>query len=169
MARSTCSRKPARSARVFESGSGLPAARGTRPALMLAAAMLLLTALPGQARGDAADLQQAITDLSSQAKDKARMDTLGAAKIELSQIGTWLDDASNAVKEEDEEKCRKALDRIRAQIALVDQLIALSQLDAKAKQVESALAEAKKAVSVAKRELEDKTARARALKMTQAR
>lgn len=138
-----------------------------RFAPMLATATLLLTALPGSARADSADLKQAIADLSSQAKDKTRMDTLGASKVELSQIGTWLDEASNAVKEDEEQKCRKALDRSRAQLALIDQQIALSQLEAQAKQAESALAEAQREVAKAKRELDDKTAKARALKMSQ--
>jgi multidrug resistance efflux pump len=138
----------------------------TRTALVIAI-VALLGALVGDARGDAADLKQANADLSSQAKDKTRMDTLGAAKIELSQIGTWLDEASNAVKEDDEEKCRKALDRIRAQLALVDQQVALSQLEGRAKQLDAAVAEARKAGAAAKRELEDKQAKLRAIKITQ--
>jgi hypothetical protein len=142
-------------------------ALSTRLALMLSAALALLTTLPGPARGDATDLKQTIADLSSQAKDKTRMDTLGVAKIELSQVRTWLDDASNAVKEDEEEKCRKALDRIRAQIELVDQLVVLSQLEAQAKRVAAALAKAEKALSEAQRELEDKRAKVRALRMTQ--
>jgi chromosome segregation ATPase len=138
----------------------------TRAGLALTAT-LLLSALGGAARAGDADLKQAIADLSAQAKDKARMDTLGASKVELSHIGTWLDEASNAVKEEAEEKCRKALDRVRAQIALVDQQVALSQLEAKAKRLDAALADANKALSAAKRELEDKQAKMRAMKMTQ--
>ena len=140
----------------------------TRGALLLGV-VAALGAIAGDARGDAADLKQAIADLSSQAKDKTRMDTLGAAKIELSQVGSWIDEASNAVQEKAEKKCRTALDRIRAQLVLVDQRIALSQLEAQAQQLETSLAEAKKASAAAKRELEDKQAKLRAIRITQPR
>ena len=101
-----------------------------RMALLLLPTMVatMMMVRAGPALADAADLQQAISDLGSQASDKERIDAENAARIELNEVRTWLQDATNKLKEEEEEWCRLVLERVRAQLRMVDQLISLSSL-----------------------------------------
>lgn len=111
------------------------------------------------------DLSQTISDLRSQASDKEKMDALGATRVELSQIRTWLNDATNAVKEEAEERCRRVFELVRAQLKLVDELTALSKIENEAKRLAQAIAKAKHSYQSAKSQLEGKQAELRALKL----
>jgi chromosome segregation ATPase len=127
------------------------------------ALVLALMAAPAQAED--ADLQQTLSDLTSQTADKEKMDTLGATRVELSQTRGWLDAATNAIKEEAEEKCRRFFDLVRAQLKLLDELIALSKLEEEANQLDQAIAAAQQNFQAAKSQLEDKQAQIRALKI----
>jgi hypothetical protein len=127
------------------------------------ALVLALMAAPAQAED--ADLQQTLSDLTSQTADKEKMDTLGATRVELSQTRGWLDAATNAIKEEAEEKCRRFFDLVRAQLKLLDELIALSKLEEEANQLDQAIAAAEQNFRAAKSQLEDKQAQIRALKI----
>jgi len=126
--------------------------------------LLLLLLSASAARAQDEDLPQTIADLSSQTADKERLDTLGTARVEINQIRVWLTEAKNAVKEEEEETCRMILNRVRAQLRLVDELVLLSQLKADLGRLEEALATAKKVVLSAKKNLEEKLAKIRAMK-----
>jgi len=110
----------------------------------------------GSARADVADLQQTLSDLRSQAGDKEKMDVLGATKVELSQISGWLNDATNAVKLEAGKKARRFFNLVRVQIKLVDQLVTLSKLQQRAKQLEDNISGLKQQMASAKGQLEDK-------------
>lgn len=123
---------------------------------------LLLIAVAG---AETADLEQTVTDLNSQTDDKERMDTLGSSKVEINQIRTWLSDAANAIKEEDETKCRKVFERARIQLKLIDEQVALSKLDEQARGLEQQVSAIKQKADAAKRQLEEKQAKLRALKM----
>ncbi len=125
--------------------------------------MLLLLSAPAAWAQDE-DLPQTIADLSSQTADKERLDTLGTARIEINQIRVWLTEATNAIKEDEEEMCRLILQRVRAQLRLVDELILQSQLKADLQRLEKALVTAKRVFQDAKRSLEDKLAKIRAMK-----
>ena len=131
----------------------------------LVAVVLIVLLAPAQALAEDADLQRTISDLSSQTSDKEKMDALGATKVELSQIRGWLNDATNAVKEEAEKKCRRLFELVRAQLKLVDELITLSKIDDEARRLEQAIAGAQKKHQAAKNQLDDKVAKLRALKM----
>lgn len=132
--------------------------------LFVIAGLSLLFA--GSARADVADLKQTLSDLRSQAGDKEKMDTLGATKVELSQISGWLDDATNAVKLEADKKARRFFTLVRAQLKLVDQLVALATLQKEAKKVASEISGLKAQMASAKNQLEDKRIQLKALKMT---
>jgi chromosome segregation ATPase len=129
----------------------------------LFALVLALMAAPAQAED--ADLQQTLSDLTSQTADKEKMDTLGATRVELSQTRGWLDAATNAIKEEAEEKCRRFFDLVRAQLKLLDELIALSKLEEEANQLDQAIAAAEQNFQAARSQLEEKQAQIRAMKM----
>jgi hypothetical protein len=127
--------------------------------LVVALALPVTTAFAEQG-----DLSQAIADLGAQARDKARLDTLGAVTIELNEINTWLREATNAVKEEQEPRCRRSLNRVRAQLSLVDQLIALSQLRAQQQRADKQLVRAGRKAAKAKQDLEERRANLKAMK-----
>ncbi len=128
-------------------------------------ASLVLAAAAATVRAESGDLKQTITDLTGQSEDKRRLDTTGAARLELEQLRGWLSDATNAVKEEKEKLCRQIFDRIRGQLGLIDQLISLGQAEAEAKKLEQALASAQKGLAAAKRKLDDRRVQLRALKL----
>jgi len=134
----------------------------TRMLVASASILLLLTTLATAAESD---LSQTISDLRAQADDKEKMDALGATRVELSQIRTWLNDATNAVKEEAEEQCRRVFDRVRAQLKLVDELTALSKIEDEAQRLEQSIAKIKQRYQAAKSQLDEKKAELRALKL----
>ena len=113
---------------------------------------------------EASDLKQTISDLQSQAADKDRMDEHRATRVELSQVQGWLNDATNAVREEATAKCRRLFDLVRAQFKLIDELVALSKLNHQIQTVKATIAKAQQAAETAKGELENKKAKLRALK-----
>jgi hypothetical protein len=113
-----------------------------------------------------ADLKQTIADLTSQTNDKQRLDTHDAAKVELSQIRSWLSEAANAVQEEKEARCRQLFELARAQLLLVDQLVLLDQISVEVKKIEKGLAAVKQVLSNAKKRLEEQQAQIRAQKAT---
>jgi hypothetical protein len=127
--------------------------------------LVVVLLLPAAANAGDDDLKQTIADLTGQTRDKERMDTLGAVKIEISDARTWLAAASNAVKESDEDKCRQLLTRIRLQLVLIDQLVGLSQIKARAEKLTKEIRDVHASVRSAKTELEQKQAKVRALKM----
>lgn len=137
-----------------------------RMRVLFPAVLVLLAVLAPAALAEDADLKQTIADLTAQARDKERLDTRGAVKIELNQMRTWISEAQNAVDEKKEKLCRQIFDRVRAQLKLVDELVALSQVEAEAKRLDQGLASARKAAEAAKRKLEDRQAQLRALKIT---
>lgn len=130
---------------------------------LLAGALVLLLASPALAEED--DLQQTVSDLTSQTTDKEKMDTLGATRVELSQIRGWLNDATNAIKEEAKGKTRRLFELVRAQLKLVDELVALSKIDDEASRLQQQISQVKAKLSASKSELEEKKATLRALKM----
>jgi 6-pyruvoyl-tetrahydropterin synthase len=134
--------------------------------LLPAVALVMLATVVPAALAEDADLKQTTADLTAQSRDKERLDTRGAVKIELDQIRTWLSEAQNAINEKKEKLCREIFDRVRAQLKLVDELVALSQLEAEAKRLEQGLANARKAAANAKSKLEERQAQLRALKIT---
>jgi len=123
-----------------------------------------LLAAPAWAE-EPADLEQTITDLSSQTGDKERIDRLGATKVEVNQIRTWLTTATNSVKENAAKVARRFFDLIRAQMKLVDQLISLSQIDNEAVRLEREVAKTKQRIATMTGQLEEKRVQLRALKM----
>ena len=123
-----------------------------------------LLAAPAWAE-EPADLEQTITDLSSQTGDKERIDRLGATKVEVNQIRTWLTNATNSVKENAAKVARRFFDLIRAQMKLVDQLISLSQIDNEAVRLEREVAKTKQRIATMTGQLEEKRVQLRALKM----
>jgi hypothetical protein len=131
--------------------------------LVLLAAMVLLAA-PAWAE-EPADLEQTITDLSSQTGDKERIDKMGATKVELSQIRGWLTNAANAVKENAAKAARRFFDLVRAQMKLVDQLISVSQVDSEAARLERDVAKTKERIAKMTAQLEEKRVQLRALKL----
>lgn len=132
--------------------------------LFVVAGLSLLCA--GTAHADVADLKQSLSDLRSQADDKEKMDTLGATKVELSQVSGWLDDATNAIKLEAEKKARRFFTLVRAQLKLVDQLVVLAKLQQEAKKLEADISGLKEQKASAKSQLEDKRVQLKALQMT---
>jgi hypothetical protein len=132
----------------------------------MALAVLLLLVASAPALAADADLKQTVTDLSAQTDDKERLDTAGAVKVEISQLRTWLNEATNAIKEDKEKICRELFERSRAQLKLVDQLAALAQLENEAKKLEDAVSSARKGMQAARRKLEDKQVQLRALSIT---
>jgi chromosome segregation ATPase len=128
--------------------------------------LTLLSSLPAMAdEEESGDLKQSVSDLSAQTDDKEKMDTLGATRVEVSQIRNWISDATNSIKEEAERKTRRIFERIRAQLKLVDQLIALSKVEDEASKLEQQVSAVKQKAAAAKSELEEKRAKLRALKM----
>jgi hypothetical protein len=105
-----------------------------------------------------------LTDLSAQTDDKQRLDTRGACKVELSHARAWLTDADNAIREDEPELARKAFDRVRAQLKMLDQRIALSQLQAQLGRIEQALQKARAGLEQAKNQLVDKRVKLKVLK-----
>jgi len=93
-----------------------------------------LLAAPAWAE-EPADLEQTITDLSSQTGDKERIDRLGATKVEVNQIRTWLTTARLG----EGERGQGGAPLLRPDPGadeLVDQLISLSQIDNEAVRLE---------------------------------
>lgn len=137
------------------------------PRLSCAAAFagVLLLSLPALAEDD--DLNRTVTDLSGQAGDKEKMDTQGAAKVEVSQMRGWLDAALNAIKEDAKKKARRMFELVRAQLKLVDGLITLSRAKQELATLERERGQLRQAVSKAKSQLEEKRAQLRALKITE--
>jgi hypothetical protein len=127
-------------------------------------AMVTLLTVPARAE-EPADLEQTITDLNSQTGDKERIDTQGATRVELSQIRGWLTNATNAVKENAAKVARRFFDLVRAQMKLVDQLIALAQVDAEATRLEREAAKTKERITTMTTQLEEKRVQLRALKL----
>lgn len=128
--------------------------------------VLLLSMLaPRLASADATDLLQTIRDLRAQARDKARLDSAGAARIELNEVDGWLGDATNAAQEDKEELARRIFDRVRTQLALVDQLVELARLERKVSASRDRLEALRDANGDAKRRLADANARIRAHKI----
>ena len=134
--------------------------------ILPAVVLVVLAATVPAALAEDADLKQTIADLTAQSRDKERLDARGAVKIELNQIRTWISEAQNAIDEKKEKLCREIFDRVRAQLRLVDELVALSQLEAEARRLEQGLASARNGAAAAKRKLEDRQAQLRALKIT---
>lgn len=132
---------------------------------LIAGAFVLL--LAGAAWAEEGDLKQTVSDLTSQTADKEKMDALGATRVELSQIRGWLNDATNAIKEEAEAKTRRLFELVRAQLKLVDELVALSKLEDEASKIEQQMSAVKQKLSTAKNELDEKKAKLRALKMAE--
>jgi hypothetical protein len=130
--------------------------------ITMATALLVVTA---SAQAEDADLKQTVSDLTSQTDDKERMDVLGSSKVEVSQLRTWLGDATNAIKEEAEKKCRQIFERIRSQLKLVDEQTAHAKLDDEARKLEQQIAEIKTTSETLSRKVQDKKAKLRALKM----
>lgn len=128
-------------------------------------ALFFVLLLASLARAEESDLKQTVSDLSSQTGDKEKMDTLGATRVALSQIRGWLNDATNAIKEEAEQKTKRLFELVRAQLKLVDELISLSTLKQEADRVEGEIAQLGQKAAAAKGKLEEKQARIRALKM----
>jgi vacuolar-type H+-ATPase subunit D/Vma8 len=118
---------------------------------LVAVAVVLLAVAPAWAED--ADLEQTISDLGSQAGDKERIDALGAAKVEINQIRGWLTDASNAVKQSHAKKARRVFDFVRAEMKLVERLIAVSQLENEAARLERDVAQTKREVAALKDKL----------------
>jgi len=134
--------------------------------LLAMVGLTLLSSLPAMAdEEESGDLKQSVSDLSAQTDDKEKMDTLGATRVEVSQIRNWISDATNSIKEEAERKTRRIFERIRAQLKLVDQLIALSKVEDEASKLEQQVSAVKQKAAAAKSELEEKRAKLRALKM----
>lgn len=125
----------------------------------------LLLSLPALAEDD--DLNRTVTDLSGQAADKEKMDTQGAAKVEVSQMRGWLDAALNAIKEDAKKKARRMFELVRAQLKLVDGLITLSRAKQELAALERERGQLRQAASKAKSQLEEKRAQLRALKITE--
>jgi len=135
---------------------------------LLVTGLALLLSMPAWAEEDedsSQDLKQSISDLSSQTDDKEKMDGLGSSNVELSQIRGWISDATNSIKEEAEQKARRCFELVRAQLKLVDQLIALSKVEDAANKLEQQVNEAKQKVGAATKKLQDRQAKLRALKM----
>ena len=131
--------------------------------------LVVLLALHAPALADEGDLQQSLTDLSAQVDDKQRLDTHGAVKVELAQTRSWLGEAANAVKENKAKLVRKLFDRVRAQLKMMDQRIALSQLQLEQRKLEQGLQSARRGLEAAKKRLEDKRVQLKALKMAKPR
>lgn len=129
--------------------------------------LALLAVASSPALADEGDLQQTLSDLSAQVDDKQRLDTEGAVKVELSQARSWLNDATNAVKEKKTKLARKIFDRIRAQLKMMDQRIALSQVQAELRKLEQALQNARKGLAAARKELENKRVQLKVMKASQ--
>lgn len=127
--------------------------------------LVLLLAAPARAEDD--DLNRTVTDLSGQAGDKEKMDALGAAKVELSQMRGWLDNAVNAIKEDAKKKARRMFELVRAQLKLVDGLISLSKAKDELSRLERERGQLRQALGKAKSQLEEKRAQLRALKITE--
>jgi hypothetical protein len=127
-------------------------------------AMMVLLAAPAWA-DEPADLDQTITDLNSQTGDKERIDKEGATKVEISQIRGWLTNATNAVKEHAAKAARRFFDLVRAQMKLVDQLIAVAQVDSEATRLERDVAKTKDRIAKMTTQLEEKRVQLRALKL----
>ena len=133
---------------------------------LIAVAFVLLMAGPVVAED--ADMQQTVTDLTSQTADKEKMDDLGATRVELSQVRGWLNDATNAIKEEAGAKARRLFELVRSQLKLIDELIALSKIEDEASKLQQQISVAKQKLSGAKNTLNEKQAQLRALKMKEA-
>ena len=127
--------------------------------------MVVGSLIAGPAWAGSSDLAQSISDLDSQTNDKERMDTHAAARVQLSEIRTWLGEARNAVKEEEEETCRRIFDRVRLQLKLVDRVIELSSLRAQLDKANGMLQAAKAKLEQTQTTLAKKKATLRALKM----
>lgn len=127
--------------------------------------IVLLLLVSPVSLADEGDLKQTIDDLTAQTADKQRLDEHGATQVEISHIQTWISDATNAVKEDEPKKCRRAFNRIREQLKLVDELIKLSKLEASATGLEELIARITRANETNKSQLLDKEAKLRALKM----
>ena len=130
---------------------------------LLAGALVLL--LTGPAFAGEGDLQQTVSDLTSQTADKEKMDDLGATRVELSQVRGWLNDATNAIKEEAEGTTRRLFELVRAQLTLIDELTALSKVEDEASRLLQQISQVKATLSAAKSELDEKKAKLRALKL----
>jgi predicted nucleic acid-binding Zn-ribbon protein len=124
--------------------------------------VLLLLAAP--ARGEDTDLTQTISDLGSQAGDKEKIDTLGASKVEISQIRGWLTDATNAVQQSAAKKARRLFDLVRAQMRLVERLVAAAQLEHEAARLDREITRTRQSVASLKEKLDDRRAQLRASK-----
>jgi hypothetical protein len=128
--------------------------------------LVAVLALAAPALADESDLKQTQSDLTAQTEDKQRLDTQGAVKVELAQTRGWLGESANAVKEDKGKLARKLFDRVRAQLKMMDQRIALSQLQLELRKLEQGLQNAKNGLAKARKHLEDKRVQLKALKMT---
>ena len=134
--------------------------------MKLAASALALGLVVGAShtvRADEADLKQNIVDLTQQRQDKQRIDAHGSSSRELEQVSGWLDKAKKLV-EDDEDKVRRLLGRVRLQFALIDQLIDLSKLRARADTARQALAKAQAATKAVSDKLAERQAHLKALR-----
>jgi uncharacterized membrane protein YgaE (UPF0421/DUF939 family) len=125
--------------------------------------LLLLVSVPVHA--EEPDLEQTITDLGSQASDKERLDAFGAGKVEISQIRGWLTDATNAVKRNAVKTARQCFELVRAQMKLVDQLVAVAQAEHEAARLDKEIAAAKSRIGHLTARLAEKRSQLRAVKL----
>jgi len=132
------------------------------------AALSLVLLLAAPARAEESDMKHTVLDLTAQASDKEKMDSLGATKVELSQIRGWLNDATNAIKEEAEKKTKRLFELVRAQLVLVQELVSQSKIKDEADKLEQEVSQVRQKAAAAKHTLEEKQAQVRALKMKDA-
>ena len=132
-------------------------------ALLLALVLGLWSGLA--VAGETDDLKQTVSDLTAQTADKEKMDSLGATKVELNQLRTWIQTAQNAIQEEAEKKTRRFFTLIRSQLKLVDELIGLSRVEDQQAKLQREITAQKTLLGATKKQLLDKQARLRALNM----
>ena len=131
---------------------------------LLAALLLTVLVSSAVAVADETDLNQTVSDLTSQVNDKRRLDRRQAASVEISQCKSWLADAANAIKEERVEQSRRLFVQVRVQLQLIDQLIALAELRHQEQRLNERLDAARQRVARAQRRLKAKEARLARLK-----
>lgn len=137
--------------------------RPTKALLFLASLILCgVGRLPAATAGEA-DLLQMTADLGAQADDKERMDPLGGAQAEINQIRVWLSEANTAIKDGRESQARRIIDRARAQLKLVDQVVVLSKINAEIKKMKKAMKLAREAAQRTRTKLKSIQARAQKL------
>lgn len=123
-------------------------------AVLLSCAVMGLVVMPAAA-GEADDLQAMIDRARNGVSDLERLDEKGAAKQEIAQLRTWLNEAWTLRSEQKYDDVRVVLDRCDAQAEMIRQRTLAAKAMAQAAEREAKVAKLRAEIEKARKGIED--------------